>query len=124
MVEANPVRRMKPALREAYEIELQAARAAVAAGDDEIAWTRLERAHVLGQRSTRAHVRSHVAMLCFSWRRKDRREIVGQLSRIIGASLFSRLWIPEGNTGGANVSAFRSMPVPPDLRRLLEQDRR
>jgi hypothetical protein len=114
---------MKLPLREAFELELKAADVAAAAGDYEIAWTRLERAHILGQRSTRAHVRSHVAMLRFAWRRKDRREIVGQLSRIIGASLFSRLWIPEGNTGGANVSAFRSMPIPPDLRRLLEQDR-
>jgi hypothetical protein len=114
---------MKLPLREAFELELKAAHVAAAAGDYEIAWTRLERAHILGQRSTRAHVRSHVAMLRFAWRRKDRREIVGQLSRIIGASLFSRLWIPEGNTGGANVSAFRSMPIPPDLRRLLEQDR-
>jgi hypothetical protein len=115
---------MKSPLREAFEMELRAARAAAAAGDDEIAWGKLERAHILGQRSTRAHVRSHVAMLGFAWQRGDRREILGQLARIVGASLFSRLWIPEGNTGGANVSAFRSMPVPPDLHRLLEEDRR
>jgi hypothetical protein len=115
---------MKPPLREAFELELKAAHAAVSAGHHEIAWERLERAHILGQRSTRAHVRSHVAMLRFGWHLKNWHEILGQLSRIIGASLFSRLWIPEGNTGGANVSAFRSMPVPSDLRRLLEEDRR
>ena len=29
--------------------------------------------------------------------------------------------IPMGNTGGANVSAMRSMPIPDDLRHLLER---
>jgi hypothetical protein len=38
----------------------------------------------------------------------------------LAAALFSRLWVPVGNTGGANVSAFRPMPVPEDLQRLLE----
>jgi hypothetical protein len=35
--------------------------------------------------------------------------------------LFSRIWVPAGNTGGANVSALRRMPVPPDLERILAQ---
>jgi hypothetical protein len=26
-------------------------------------------------------------------------------------------WLPEGNTGGTSVSAFRRMPIPPDLQR-------
>ena len=40
------------------------------------------------------------------------------------AALFSRLWVPAGNTGGANVSAMRPMPVPPDLQALLDSVRR
>jgi hypothetical protein len=106
-------------LREAFEAELKAAHAAAAASDALTAWSRLERAHILGQRSTHAHVRAHLEMLRFAWRRRDSREIVGQITRIIGASLFSRIWIPEGNTGGSNVSAFRSMPIPEDLQGLL-----
>ncbi|MGB5104638.1 MAG: DUF3703 domain-containing protein, partial [Steroidobacteraceae bacterium] len=84
----------------------------------------LERAHILGQRSTRLHVRSHVGMLGVGWRRRDAREVSGQLARIVAAALFSRLWVPVGNTGGANVSAMRSMPVPADLRAILDSDRR
>jgi hypothetical protein len=32
--------------------------------------------------------------------------------------------VPVGNTGGANVSATRPMPVPPDLQAILDADRR
>jgi hypothetical protein len=110
-------------LRQAFESELRAASEAAAAGDEQAAWVRLERAHILGQRSTRAHVRSHLAMLRMGWRGRDVHEIIGQLTRILGASLLSRIWIPEGNTGRSNVSAFRSMSIPPDLQRLLETNR-
>ena len=114
---------MGPALRAAYEQELSAARSAFAARDWAKSWTSLERAHVLGQRSTRAHVRAHARMLQFAWRRRDLREIAGQLTRILGATLLSWIWIPEGNTGGSRVSAFRRMPIAPDLGRMLDEDR-
>jgi hypothetical protein len=42
----------------------------------------------------------------------------------VAAALFSRLWVPVGNTGGANVSAARPMPVPSDLQAILDADRR
>jgi hypothetical protein len=32
--------------------------------------------------------------------------------------------VPEGSTGGANVSAFKAMEIAPDLKRLLEGDPR
>jgi hypothetical protein len=53
---------------------------------------------------------------------RDWREVVGQMSRIIAAAVFSRVWVPIGNTGRANVSALRPMPIPEDLRMVLEQD--
>ena len=81
------------------------------------------RAHIVGQRSTRLHVRAHVAMLRVARRRGDRRELGGQLGRIIAAALFSRIGVPEGNTGGANVSALKRMPVPDDLKHIIEQVR-
>jgi hypothetical protein len=49
-------------------------------------------------------------------RRRDRREIVGQLLRLVVAgpgSLTGRY--PVGNTGGADVSALTRMPIPADL---------
>lgn len=111
-------------LRAAFEHEWALAAAARAQGNLDLAFRHLERAHVLGQRSTRLHVRSHVGMLAVGWRRRDRREVFGQLTRIVAAALFSRLWVPVGNTGGANVSAVKPMPVPPDLQALLDQERR
>jgi hypothetical protein len=63
-------------------------------------------------------------MLRIAWQRRDVREIAGQLTRIAAAALFSRLWVPVGNTGGANVSATRPMQVPPDLQTILDADRR
>ena len=52
----------------------------------------------------------------------DRREVAGQLMRIalvpVG-HLIGRL--PVGNTGGANVSAFKPMVISPELERLIEE---
>ena len=64
----------------------------------------------------RLHVRTHVAMLGAGIRRHDRREIVGQLLRLVVAgpgSLTGRY--PVGNTGGADVNALTPMPIPDDL---------
>jgi hypothetical protein len=52
----------------------------------------------------------------------DTREVFGQMSRIVAATVFSRIWVPAGNTGRANVSAVQPMPIPDDLRALLEAD--
>lgn len=100
--------------------ELDAGYAALDSADLDEAFRRFERAHILGQRSTRLHVRAHIAMLRVARRRGDKREIVGQLQRIVAAALFSRIWVPTGNTGGANVSAVQRMPVPEDLRKILD----
>jgi len=69
------------------------------------------------------HVRSHVGMLAVGWQRRDGREVLGQLTRIIAAALFSRIWVPDGNTGGANVSALLKMSLPNDLAAILQTDR-
>lgn len=85
------------------------------------AFAALERAHMLGQLDFGPHLRVHWQMLLVGWRHGDRREVVGQLLRIalvpIG-HLVGRL--PVGNTGGANVSAFRPMDIAPELKRLLD----
>lgn len=57
------------------------------------------------------------------WRTRHAREVVGQFTRAIAALLFSRIWVPAGNTGRANVSAFAPMPVPEDLARVLKETR-
>lgn len=115
---------MTPTIAQAFANEWLAAQSARQAGDLNRAFAHLERAHVLGQRHTRLHVRSHVGMLGVAWQRRDVREIVGQLTRIVAAAAFSRIWVPEGNTGGANVSATQPMAIPDDLRAILDADRR
>lgn len=111
---------MKLALKLAYEQELALAMQAEQCGQLRVAFERLERAHVLGQRSTRAHVRTHWRMLRLGIGMRDRRETIGQVIRLIAALVITRIWVPIGNTGGASVSATRPMRVPKDLRRLLE----
>lgn len=106
-------------LMTAYRAELERGYSSLARGEPAAAFQCFERAHILGQRSTRLHVRAHVAMLKVGWLRRDRREIAGQLSRIVAAALFSRIWVPDGNTGGANVSALKRMPIPEDLKSFL-----
>src|SRR5262249_4716534 len=107
-------------MRAAWAAELDAARAARSTGDTSAEWTHLERAHILSQPLAGAHVRTHLAMFVVAFRRRDRRELVGQLFRIIVAAPGSITGkYPVGNTGGADVSPFVPMPIPDDLRPLL-----
>lgn len=104
---------------EAYEQEMQQADQALRRGDFGVAFWHLERAHVLAQRMTGRHTLIHCRMLITGLRRGDLREVVGQVPRIVASILFSRLWVPRGNTGRARVSAFAPMPVPADLQHLV-----
>lgn len=105
----------------AYRSELDAGYRSLESEDFAEAFRRFERAHILGQSRTRLHVQAHIAMFRVARVRRDRRELVGQLQRIVAAALFSRIWVPQGNTGGANVNAFRRMAVPEDLKRILDR---
>jgi len=112
---------MHEALRAAFENEMREAAERLRAGDDVAAFGHYERAHVLGQMFVVPHVRSHLGMLRVGWRRRDLREVVGQLVRLPGAVVGSAIGVvPVGNTGGANVNAFSPMEIPDDLQRLLE----
>lgn len=104
----------------AAAIELQRAREAAREQDPIRAWQHLERAHVLSQAYAWPHVRVHALMLVAGVRRRDAREVLGQLLRLSLAgpgSWFGRA--PLGNTGGANVGIFTPMPISDELRRLL-----
>ncbi|MBU8894159.1 hypothetical protein DRW03_12495 [Corallococcus sp. H22C18031201] len=112
---------MTPKLRGHFEAELRQGNDAERAGDLARAWRHLERAHVLSQAHAGPHVRVHVRMFAFGWRRRDLRELVGQWVRILVAapgSWFGRA--PLGNTGGANVGILTPLPIPEDLRAMLE----
>lgn len=84
------------------------------------AFRHLERAHILGQYSTRDHVRVHAAMLRWGIAQRDPREVMGQVLRVIAAATKTAIGlIPVGNTGGANVSPIKPMPLPDDLAEII-----
>ncbi|NOT47607.1 MAG: DUF3703 domain-containing protein [Acidobacteria bacterium] len=95
------------------------------AGDLTTAFGHLERAHVLGQASTYDHTRVHWRMFKLALQMRSPREIVGQIVRIVGAATKTPFGIyPLGNTGGANVWFFKPMPIPDDLRDILNKAER
>jgi hypothetical protein len=104
-------------IRPAVQAELDAATAAERRGNFHTAFLHLERAHVLGQAATTEHVRVHWRMFRFALRQQLAADAAGQFWRMLAASLFTGLGlVPEGNTGGSDVSAFRRMQLPEDLR--------
>ena len=105
----------------AYQGEMLLAISARSQADFNRAFHHYERAHILGQKFTWPHVKSHLGMLQVGFLRKDAREMFGQCVRVVAALIFSKIWVPLGNTGGANVSALKSMPIPDDLKALLNE---
>ena len=112
----NYCERIKPH----WDLELAAAARAESDGDPHLAFAHLERAHILGQNSTWLHTQTHILMMRWGWRQPSSREVAGQLFRTFGAATKTAFGlIPAGNTGGgANVSPFRTMPIPADLQIL------
>lgn len=110
------------ALKPYIDEEIRQASVLSATGHDAEAFAHLERVHVLGQAMTNEHTRVHWLMFKSAIRRRDVREIWGQLIRIIGAATKTPLGIyPTGNTGGSNVWFFKPMPVPDDLKAILDR---
>ena len=107
-------------IRPYVDAELRAARS-----DAANEFAHLERAHVLGQASTREHVRVHWRMLLWAWRHRDARELFGQVYRLAGAATLTFIGlVPTGNTGGANVSPVKPMLVDPELEVIIQRAQR
>ena len=96
---------------------------ALDAGDADQAYALFERAHVLGQLHVGRHLRSHLGFLRWAWRFGDRQEWWGQWSRLVAATFLTWVWVPRGNTGGARVNPFHSMPLPGDIAALFKEAR-
>jgi hypothetical protein len=86
------------------------------------AWQHLERAHILGQAYPLEHSYVHYKMLLFGIHIKSRKEVIGQIPRLLVGGVKSFVGkIPVGNTGGANVPPLKPMPIPEDLQQILNQ---
>ena len=102
--------------------ELQVAHLNTLADESKKAFKHLENAHILGQESTYWHVTVHYQMLLWAFRNNEIKEILGQLIRIVGAATKTAVGlIPQGNTGGTNVSPFKTMPINERLSRIIQQ---
>lgn len=112
---------MKQITKEAFNKEMSLAKNFFLQRKFEESFFHLERAHILGQYNVKAHTLSHIYMLKIAWKRRAIKEFLGQLIRIplgiIGSSVGI---VPTGNTGGSNVSAFKKMEIPEDLKIFLD----
>jgi len=115
---------MNKVLKSAFDAEMKTAKNLYQAGDLKKCFYHLERAHVLGQRNAIPHTINHWWMLKVGFKLKDRREIRGQLTRILVAGIGSLIGrVPIGNTGGANIGIMQHMPIAPDLQTIFEKAR-
>jgi hypothetical protein len=115
------MRNPSPGLVAAFHTELDKARTAFRAGHLRPSWRHLERAHILGQPYAGLHTLAHWKMLCFAFRIKDTREILGQLPRLLVGGVKSFVGhIPVGNTGGADVPPLQPMEIPADLAAIIK----
>lgn len=115
----TPSRTHDTALLEAFEARLATGYACLRRREFSAALSAFEAAHILGQTRTLRHLRSHIALLRWGWQARSGREIVGQLGRLVGAALFTWLWVPSGNPGSTRVGAFTPRPIPAELSVLL-----
>ncbi|MBL4605475.1 MAG: DUF3703 domain-containing protein [Flavobacteriaceae bacterium] len=81
----------------------------------ESAFYHFESAHIVGQKHVYRHTLSHYWMFIFGINTKNRKEIIGQFFRIIASLLFTLIWVPVGNTGGANISPIKPIPIRKEL---------
>ena len=111
---------MNSELKKAFNTEMILAKTSYKKADYTTAFYHLERAHILGQSYIIAHTYSHWWMCKIGFKTHNNKEVIGQFMRIFASVIFSRLWVPKGNTGGTDVNPFKVMPVPEDLKQYLD----
>ncbi len=111
---------MPAGLRTHYLQELEIYKREISNADFQRAWRRLERAHIIGQPWFVQHTHVHWVMLKFGIKIKNKKEILGQLPRLLVGGIKSFVGkIPTGNTGGANVPPLMKMEIPDDLKNMM-----
>jgi Protein of unknown function (DUF3703) len=111
---------MPEALKPFYREELLQAKNAFDKKHYQASWRHLERAHILGQPYPVEHTAVHLKMLVFGIKIKNRKEVVGQIPRLLVGGVKSFVGhIPVGNTGGANVPPLKPMEIPEDLAAII-----
>ena len=109
-------------LKPYYKAELNKYRTEYSNRDLKKAWNHLERAHIIGQKYPYAHTFVHWKMLQFGIKIKNRKEIMGQIPRLIFGGVKSFVGkIPLGNPGGANVPPLKQFPIENELKNIFQK---
>ena len=105
-----------------YKKELDQYQIEYSNGNLKSAWNHLERAHIIGQKYPYAHTFVHWKMLQYGIQIKNRKEILGQIPRLIFGGVKSFVGkIPVGNPGGANVPPLKSFTIEKDLQEIFSK---
>ncbi len=106
-------------LKTAFYHQLNLGKQALKLQNFEASFYHLENAHVLGQKHLIRHTISHYWMLFFGIKTKNIKESIGQIIRLLASLLFTLIWVPKGNTGGANVSPIKIMTIRKELKKYF-----
>jgi hypothetical protein len=113
---------MPKSLKPFYGAALSEFRKEREAGNLPKAWSHLEKAHILGQRYPCQHSYVHWKMLQFGFKIKNRKEVIGQIPRLLFGGIKSFVGrIPVGNPGGANVPPLKPFPIEKELQEIFLQ---
>jgi hypothetical protein len=112
---------MNPRQRHEFDREIALGREFLARDDLAGAFWHLERAHVIGQTFVGAHAKAHWLMVKLELRRRRFAAVYGQAVRLVLGIIGSTVGVvPVGNTGGTDISMFKRMPIPPDLKEIID----
>ncbi len=107
-------------LKPFYHSELERYQNEYANGNLRKAWNHLERAHILGQKYPYTHTYVHWKMLQFGIKIKSRKEVLGQIPRLLFGGVKSFVGkVPFGNPGGANVPPLKPFPIKKELQDIF-----
>jgi hypothetical protein len=111
---------MPAGLKVYYRKELEIYKREMSDDNLQLAWRQLERIHIIGQPWFVQHTYSHWLMLRFGIKVKNKKEILGQLPRLLLGGIKSFVGkIPTGNTGGANVPPLRVMEISDEIKKMM-----
>lgn len=116
--------KMTKKLKPYFDQELMEYKRYFDAGQLQMEWNHLERAHIIGQAYPYNHSYVHWRMLLFGIHIKDSKEIIGQIPRLLVGGVKSFVGkIPVGNTGGANVPPLMPMTIPAEIKDIFNKIR-
>lgn len=104
-----------------YIEEQKLFRLALLKGDHRQVVFHLGRIHILSQNSVTRHMTTHFIMFLYALMKFDIKEVFGQIIRLvvtIPGHMIGK--VPKGNIGWSTVGLTEVMPVPEDLKKVVE----